>query len=108
MSESIIENPVESLVANLIYQVNGVLPRDIKLQDSLVDDLLMDSVELIDLLMRLEEVGVTIPEAEIHSKLTVGDIVQRTGQSVVKSFSVESCPLDERGNEAVVAKEHLN
>lgn len=80
MSESVIENPVESLVANLIYQVNGVLPRDINLQDSLIDDLLMDSVELIDLLMRLEEVGVIIPESEINARLTVGDIVQRTGQ----------------------------
>lgn len=84
MSETIIENPVESLVVNLIYQVNGVLPRDMKLQDRLIDDLLMDSVELIDLLMRLEEAGVIIPESEINSRLTVGDIVQRAGQSVVK------------------------
>ncbi|KML20853.1 type III secretion system protein [Leclercia adecarboxylata] len=74
------ENPVESLVANLIYQVNGVPPRNIKLQDSLIDDLLMDSVELIDLLMRLEEVGVIIPESEINSKFTVGDIIRHTGQ----------------------------
>lgn len=80
MSESLIKSPVESLVANLIYQVNGALPRDIKQQDSLIDDLFMDSVELIDLLMRLEEVGVIIPESEINSGLTVGDIVQRTGQ----------------------------
>lgn len=64
-------------VANLIYQVNGTLPKDIKLQDSLICDLAMDSVELIDLLMRLEEIGVNIGESELSSKLTVADIVQR-------------------------------
>lgn len=77
MSDLVIDKSTASLVANLIYQVNGVLPKDIKLQDSLINDLAMDSVELIDLLMRLEEVGVTIPESDISSGLTVGDIVER-------------------------------
>ena len=68
-------NYAESLVANLIYQVNGTLLKDISLHHSLVNDLLMDSIELIDLLMRLEEIGVAIHESEITSELTVGDIV---------------------------------
>lgn len=67
----------ESLVVNLIYQVNGIFPKNIRMQDSLINDLAMDSVELIDLLMRLEEIGVMIPESDISRKLTVGDIVQR-------------------------------
>lgn len=65
----------ELLVTNLIYQVNGVLPKDISLDHSLVHDLLMDSIELIDLLMRLEENGVAIRDYEITSELTVGNIV---------------------------------
>ncbi|HEY3588632.1 MAG TPA: acyl carrier protein [Buttiauxella sp.] len=77
MSDIAVENPVQSLVANLIYQVNGVLPVNIKPQDSLVHDLAMDSVELIDLLMRLEEIGVIIPESDISSNLTVKDVIQR-------------------------------
>lgn len=77
MSDLVIDKSIASLVANLIYQVNGVLPKDIKLEDSLINDLAMDSVELIDLLMRLEEVGVIIPESDISSGLTVGDIVER-------------------------------
>ncbi|HEY1844960.1 MAG TPA: acyl carrier protein [Buttiauxella sp.] len=77
MSNIAVENPVQSLVANLIYQVNGVLPVNIKPQDSLVHDLAMDSVELIDLLMRLEEIGVIIPESDISSNLTVNDVIQR-------------------------------
>lgn len=81
MNESVIDKTVASLVANLIYQVNGVLPRNIKLEDSLITDLAMDSVELIDLLMRLEEIGVTIPESDISSSLTVADIIQRVQES---------------------------
>lgn len=81
MNESVIDKTVASLVANLIYQVNGVLPRNIKLEDSLITDLAMDSVELIDLLMRLEYIGVTIPESDISSSLTVADIIQRVQES---------------------------
>lgn len=77
MDDSVIDETVASLVAHLIYQVNGVLPGNIKLEDSLINDLLMDSVELIDLLMRLEEIGVTIPKSDISSSLTVSDIIHR-------------------------------
>lgn len=81
MNESVIDKTIASLVANLIYQVNGVLPKNINLKDSLITDLAMDSVELIDLLMRLEEIGVTIPESDISSSLTVTDIIQRVQES---------------------------
>lgn len=81
MNESVIDKTVASLVANLIYQVNGILPKNIKLKDSLITDLAMDSVELIDLLMRLEEIGVAIPESDISSSLTVADIIQRVQES---------------------------
>lgn len=81
MNESVIDKTVASLVANLIYQVNGVLPKNINLKDSLITDLAMDSVELIDLLMRLEQIGVTIPESDISSSLTVADIIQRVQES---------------------------
>ncbi|MGE4802481.1 acyl carrier protein [Yersinia hibernica] len=82
MNDSVINKSVESQVANLIYQVNGILPNDIKPQDSLITDLALDSVELIDLLMRLEEIGVTIPESDISNNLTVGDIIQRVQEVI--------------------------
>jgi len=84
MSDVMLDSHAESFVTNLIYQVNGVLPKDISSHQSLVNDLLMDSVELIDLLMRLEEIGVLIHESEITSKLTVGDIIEQV-QSVIDS-----------------------
>lgn len=75
MSDVAVDKHATSLVTNLIYQVNGVLPKDISLHHSLVNDLLMDSIELIDLLMCLEDIGVTVHESELTSELTVGDIV---------------------------------
>lgn len=77
MNDNAVHNPTESLVTRLIYQVNGTLPEEIGRDDSLIDDLAMDSVELIDLLMRLEEIGVVIPESDITASLTVGDIIKR-------------------------------
>lgn len=81
MNKLEVDGTVVSLVANLIYQVNGVLPSNIKLEDSLISDMGMDSVELIDLLMRLEEIGVTIPESDINASLTVEDIVHQCSKA---------------------------
>ncbi|ORM83731.1 type III secretion system protein [Pantoea deleyi] len=81
MNDVVVDKKVVSLVLYLIYQVNGVPPEKIKPEDSLITDLTMDSVELIDLLMRLEEIGVTIPESEISSRLTVADLIQRVQES---------------------------
>ncbi|XTZ39309.1 acyl carrier protein [Salmonella enterica] len=63
-------------VANIIYQVNGTLAQDIEADQSLVTDLAMDSVEMVDLLMRLEEYGVVLNESQISSRLTVGQIAE--------------------------------
>lgn len=77
MNDLVMEKAATTLVAHLIYQVNGALPNTISLQDRLITDLAMDSVELIHFLMRLEEIGVVIAESELSSNLTVGDIVKR-------------------------------
>lgn len=77
MSEFVINEAVASQVLNIIYQVNGALPVNIKLEDSLIVDLVLDSVEFIDLIIRLEEIGVMIPESDFSSSLTVGDIIKR-------------------------------
>ncbi|CCG87080.1 acyl carrier protein [Erwinia piriflorinigrans] len=71
-----------SRAINLIHQINGVLPINIKEQDSLVKDLAMDSVELIDLFLRLEQAGVTVEESKISSGLTVGDIARFINSAV--------------------------
>ncbi|ATZ11412.1 acyl carrier protein [Erwinia amylovora] len=65
-----------STVTHLIQQINGSLPQHVTLQHSLIKDLKMDSVELIDLFLRLEQAGIIMDESQISSQLTVGDIVK--------------------------------
>ncbi|CCG86241.1 acyl carrier protein [Erwinia piriflorinigrans] len=64
------------IVNDLLYQVNGILPNDIDPNYSLIKDLGMDSVEIIDFLVRLEEYGVVINDSKISDRLTVGYIAR--------------------------------
>lgn len=63
-----------SVVQNIIFEVNGIPVSDIKPSDSLITDLAMDSVELIDFLIRLEDIGVIIEESQLTRYLTVEQI----------------------------------
>lgn len=71
-------NPSDSerQVKALIHQVSGISIDHIALEDSLIVTLGLDSVEMIDLLMRLETSGVMLPSAKITAALTVRDIVE--------------------------------
>ncbi|ATZ13326.1 acyl carrier protein [Erwinia amylovora] len=51
-----------------------MLPHCIRPQYSLITDLGMDSVELVDFLVRLEECGIVIKDSQISAELTVGEI----------------------------------
>lgn len=70
------ENYSTSLfVTEMLYLITNIQPATIHAQDSLLNDLAMDSIEFIDLLIRLENIGVKIPESNLNSQLTVSDIV---------------------------------
>lgn len=64
------------VVRNIIYEVNGTPVNNIKSDDSLIADLAMDSVELIDFIIRLEEFGVIMNESQLSNTLTVEQIAQ--------------------------------
>ncbi|CCP02161.1 hypothetical protein BN439_1076 [Erwinia amylovora Ea644] len=53
-----------------------MLPHCIRPQSSLIKDLGMDSVELVDFLVRLEEFGIVIKDSQISAELTVGEIAR--------------------------------
>jgi len=74
-SEMMLEEALR-IVRNIIYEVNGTPVNNIKSNDSLITDLAMDSVELIDFIIRLEEVGVIIKESQLSNVLTVEQIAQ--------------------------------
>jgi len=71
MKEKVIPEEALSIVRNIIYEVNGTPVSHIKPNASLITDLAMDSVELIDFIIRLEEFGVIIKESQLSNALTV-------------------------------------
>lgn len=70
-------------VRTMISSVTGLDALDIDENNSLVMELKMDSIELIDLLMRLEGAGCIVDEAEISSTLTV----KQLSESVMRRIS---------------------
>lgn len=63
------------LVYTLICLINSTPIENIKITDRLIVELKMDSIELIDFLLKLEEYNVVLTEEQITRELTVGDIV---------------------------------
>lgn len=63
------------IVQKIIHEVNGIPLKSIKSSDSLITDLAMDSIELIDFMLRLEEFDVVINESQLSTYLTVAHIV---------------------------------
>ncbi|WP_346267105.1 acyl carrier protein [Pectobacterium brasiliense] len=76
LDTSLIKDNVFELICDVIYQVNGTAPAKIKAQDSLIKDLAMDSVELVDFLIKLEGLGLVLERSQITSKLTVGQVAE--------------------------------
>lgn len=74
MQDLVFDHKVMSLVANIIYKINGTRTTEISPEDSLVNDLGLDSIELIELLVALENIGVIFPESDINNELTIKDI----------------------------------
>ncbi|EKC7685898.1 acyl carrier protein [Salmonella enterica] len=62
-------------VCNLIHLVNSTPIDSIKRTDRLIGDLKMDSIELIDFFLRLENINVFLKEEQINNQLIVDDIV---------------------------------
>jgi acyl carrier protein len=63
-------------VRSLIQQTSGTSIDSIGQYDNLITDLALDSIELIDLLMQLEENGIVIHESQINARLTVNSLIQ--------------------------------
>nr|WP_257720090.1 acyl carrier protein [Sodalis praecaptivus] len=56
--------------------VTGRPISEIKMEDELFFDLEMDSVDLIDVIIRLEDQGIIINEKDLTLKLKVSDLIQ--------------------------------
>ncbi|WP_224554115.1 acyl carrier protein [Pectobacterium versatile] len=76
MNALLMKDNVFALICDVIYQVNGIAPDEIKAQDSLIKDIAMDSVELVDFLIKLEDLGLVLDRSQITSDLTVEQVVE--------------------------------
>lgn len=60
----------------VLAAINGIQASMMKSDDRLIIDLQMDSVELIELLIKLEEFGIEVNESQLSKNFTVGDVAK--------------------------------
>lgn len=77
MNGIINEKKASILIKEIIHSINGLNVGFIKNDDRLINDIGMDSVELIELLIKLEEYGLILNEDELSTKLTVNHLIVR-------------------------------
>jgi acyl carrier protein len=66
-----------SEVRSVLTKDFGLQPEQITLTAHLVDDLDFDSIDAIDLVVRLDElVGLAVDEEELKSLRTIGDLIE--------------------------------
>lgn len=64
------------LVRSVIQQVNGTPFNNIDLDDRLISDLEMDSIEMVDFLIHMESIGVYLNKSQLSHDLTVAQILK--------------------------------
>jgi acyl carrier protein len=74
---------VEPVVRGVVSDRLGVAPDALRVPVSLVDDLAVDSLDLLELVIDLESVfAIVIPEREIDRVRTVGDLAELVAKYV--------------------------
>lgn len=72
---------VEQKIYEVLAGCSGMEAGDIKESDHLVEDLGLDSIEMVELGLDLEDVlNIEIPDASIRSNFTVGELVEAVRQ----------------------------
>ncbi len=68
---------VQEKIFKLVAQATKTDISEIKESTSFIDDLNLDSLDMVELMMNMEdEFGVEIPESETEKLKTVGDVIQ--------------------------------
>lgn len=74
----------EDMVRGVVVQQLGVSPALVTLTARLVEDLEVSTLDMVAIVMQVEELaGLTIPDAEIQSFKTFGDIVRYVDANTV-------------------------
>ncbi|BBY63442.1 meromycolate extension acyl carrier protein AcpM [Mycolicibacterium helvum] len=63
-------------IAEIIEEVTGIEPAEVTIERSFVDDLDIDSLSMVEIAVQTEDkYGVKIPDEDLASLRTVGDVV---------------------------------
>ncbi|BBY58497.1 meromycolate extension acyl carrier protein AcpM [Mycolicibacterium sarraceniae] len=63
-------------IAEIIEEVTGIEPAEVTIEKSFVDDLDIDSLSMVEIAVQTEDkYGVKIPDEDLASLRTVGDVV---------------------------------
>jgi len=74
---------LERQLREMVVEVSGVRPEDVKTESTLADDLFMDELDVTELVMKAElEFNIDLPVGAIQEMKTFGDLVE----AVAKSF----------------------
>jgi acyl carrier protein len=91
------EEPVEPRVRCLVAERLGVDPEELTPDVSLTDDLAVDSLDLVDLAIGLEDrFGITVPESTIDELRTYGELVDVTEARVQERRAKEASEESQR------------
>lgn len=66
---------IQSKVINIVSEAANVEAANIKAETSFVDDLNLDSLDMVEMMMKMEEeFGIEIPEEKTEELKTIGDV----------------------------------
>ncbi len=66
---------IQSKVINIVSEAANVEAANIKAETSFVDDLNLDSLDMVEMMMKMEEeFGIEIPEEKSEKLKTIGDV----------------------------------
>ncbi|ORA35906.1 meromycolate extension acyl carrier protein AcpM [Mycobacterium aquaticum] len=73
---TITEEVLVAGIAEIIEEVTGIEPSEVTIEKSFVDDLDIDSLSMVEIAVQTEDkYGVKIPDEDLASLCTVGDVV---------------------------------
>ncbi len=84
------QEEIISNLAEIIEEVTGIEPSEVTVEKSFVDDLDIDSLSMVEIAVQTEDkYGIKIPDEDLTSLNTVGDVVAYVQKLEAEGASVE-------------------
>lgn len=84
------QEEIISNLAEIIEEVTGIEPSEVTVEKSFVDDLDIDSLSMVEIAVQTEDkYGIKIPDEDLTSLNTVGDVVAYVQKLEAEGASAE-------------------